>query len=118
MTTPLYTSLGAVQYVASSAGSLYDNAASTTTYIKGVLLHNAHTTTETFSLYDVPNSGGSLGTAGATNLIIKETLAPDQTKLFEFPGTGIVLTAQHDSLQGNTTTASKVTCKLFGDKAT
>lgn len=117
MSTPQYTSLGAVQYLPSSSGSLYDNASSTTTYIKGILLHNANTTTETIEINDVPNSGGSLGTAGATNLILKETLTPDQTKIFEFPATGIVLLAQHDSLQGKTSTGSKVTCKLFGDKA-
>lgn len=118
MTTPAYTVLAQIQYLPSSAGALYDNASSTTTYIRGIWVHNANTTTETIQIYWVQNSGGSLGTAGATNLFIKETLTADQSKLFEFPAIGIVLTEQHDSIQGTTTTASKVTCILFGDKAT
>lgn len=111
------TKLADIQYIASSAASLYSNSSGYTTYIKGVTIFNGNTTTEVVKLYYVPDSGGSVGTAGVSNQCFEASIVAKETVIFEFPGLGIVLTDSNDSLQGVTTTASKVTIIIHGDKA-
>ena len=96
-------------YIASSAGAIYTNEATETSFIKSVVIHNTNTTAETVKLYVVPDSGGSLGTAGVSNLMHNISVAADATVHIEFPGPGIVLKGTKDSIQAVTTTASKVT---------
>jgi hypothetical protein len=108
------TKLADIAYVASSAGSIYSNPSSTKTYIRSMTLFNANTTSETVKLYNVPDSAGSVGTAGATNQFAELLLSPKETLIieWEYP---IVLKDTNDSLQASTTTASKVTVMLHGD---
>lgn len=110
-----YGKLADIQYVASSAGSLYANPASTKTYIKSIVLFNGNTTTETVKLYNVPDATAALGTAGVSNIFLQKDLAANETFIIdlEYP---IVLTDQNDSLQAVTTTASKVTVQIMGNK--
>jgi hypothetical protein len=108
--------LADIQYVASSAGSIYANPASTKTFIAGFTLFNGNTTTETVKLYNVPDSGGSLGTASTANQFLEIVLAAYETFIFEAPSDGIVLTDTNDSIQAVTTTASKVTVMIHGTK--
>lgn len=107
--------LADIQYIPATAGSLYANPASTTTFIRGLLLHNTNTTAETVKLYVVPDSAGALGTATSAHLILNVSLAANDTLLVELPY-AVVLTDTNDSIQAITTTASKVTALLFGDK--
>lgn len=104
-----------IQYVGSSAGSLYANGSGQTSLIAGLTLYNGNTTDEVVHLYVVPDSASALGTAGVSNKIGKITLAPDETYFFgfDFP---VVLTDQNDSVQASTTTASKVTVIVHGDR--
>jgi len=106
--------LADIQYVASSAGSIYANPASTKTFVRGITLHNTNSTAETVKLYNVPDSATALGTAGAGNRFLNVSLAANDTLLIEMPYP-IVLTDQNDSIQAETTTASKVTVQLHGD---
>lgn len=107
--------LADIQYVPSSAGSLYSNPAGTKTFIRSITLFNGNTTTETVKLYNVPDSGGSVGAAGVGNQFLEYALAAKETLIieWEYP---IELTDTNDSLQGVTTTASKVTVMINGDK--
>lgn len=107
--------LADIQYLPSTAGSLFANPASTKTFIRGMLLHNTNTTAETVKIYGVPDSTGAVGTATSAHLILNISLVANDTLLVEFPYP-IVLTDTNDSVQGVTTTASKVTALLFGDK--
>ena len=107
--------LADIAYVASSAGSIYSNPASTKTYIKGITLFNGNATAELVKLYNVPDSSGSLGAAGAGNQFAEVTLQAKETLIMEFPST-LVLTDTNDSIQAVTTTASKVTVMIGGDK--
>lgn len=79
------------------------------------MLHNTNTTSENVKLYVVPNNAGSLGTATSAHLILNILLVANDTLLVELPY-ALVLTGTNDSIQGNTTTASKVTVIAFGDK--
>lgn len=108
--------LADIQTLPSTVGSLYANPASTKTFVKGITLFNSNTTAETVKLYRVPDSSGSLGTPGVTNQFLEISLASLETFVFEFPGDGAVLEDTNDSIQGVTTTASKVTVQIHGVK--
>jgi len=107
--------LADIQYVASSTGSIYKNPTSTKTYVRGLVLFNGNTTAENVKLYNVPDSAGSVGTAGAGNQFAELTLYPKETVIldFDYP---LVLTDTNDTMQASTTTASKVTVQIVGDK--
>lgn len=99
----------------SSVGAMYDNGSSVKTYIRGIILHNTNTTTETVELQMVQNSSGSLGTPAASKKFLHVDLATNETLFIEFISP-IILTAQHDAIFGVTTTASKVNFIPLGDK--
>lgn len=109
------TKLADIAYIASSAGSIYSNPASTKTYIRGFVLHNTNTSSETIQIYNVPDSASALGTAGNGNKFLKVILSADETLFVEMPYP-VVLTDTNDSIQAVTTTASKVTVQVLGDK--
>ena len=109
-----YTRLADIQYIASSAGSIYANPASTKTYIKSLILFNGNTSAETVKLYNVPDSTGSVGTAGVSNQFAEVILGATETLMFDMPYP-VTLVDTNDSIQAVTTTASKVTVQLLGD---
>jgi len=96
------------------AASVYANPAATTTYIRGIILHNGNTVTEAVKLYNVPDNAGAVGTAAVTNEMYSESMAAGATTMLEFPIPGIMLTDENDSIQGVTTNANKVTIQLLG----
>ncbi len=110
-----YTRLVDIQYIASSAAAVYTNAASTKTYIKSFVLFNGNTLAETVKLYNVPDSGGSVGTAALSNQFAEFVLGSLETLMFDLPYP-ITITDTNDTIQATTTTASKVTIQLLGDK--
>jgi hypothetical protein len=107
--------LADIATIAATAGSVYANPASTKTYVKGLVLHNTNSSAEAVKVYSVPDSSGSLGTAAAGNRILNVSLPANDTLIVEFP-CAVVLTDTNDSLQAETTTASKVTITVLGDK--
>lgn len=107
--------LADIQYIGASAASIYANPAVTKTFVKGLVLHNTNTTSETVQVYVVPDSASALGTAGAGNRILVLSLPANDTLFVEFPYS-VTLTDTNDSIQAQTTTASKVTVLLLGDK--
>ena len=100
--------------IANSAGALYTKAAGTSVYVRLIVLHNGNTAPEAVKLYVVPDSGGSAGTAATTNEIYAETIEAGGTRVLEFPAQGIILKDNGETIQGVTTTASKVTFQAFG----
>lgn len=107
--------LADIQYIGTTAASIYSNPASTKSFVRGLVLFNGNTMTETVKLYNVPDSAGAVGTAGAGNQFAELALAAKETLMLEFPYS-VVLTDANDSLQASTTTASKVTVQVLGDK--
>lgn len=107
-----WTNLTGIATVASTAGAILTN--STTTEIKAFILHNTNTTPETVKLYNVPNSGGSLGTASENgNRFFKKDLVADEMFVLDVPYP-LTLLAVNDTIQAATTTASKVTVQVLG----
>lgn len=109
-----YPKLADIQYISNGIGTLFSNPASTKTYVKGMIIHNGNTTSEVVKLYNVPDSSGSAGSGGASNIFFNKSMAPGETLFIDCPGTGIVLSDTADTIQGITTTASKVTFQLNG----
>jgi len=97
-----------------AAASVYANPAATTTYIRGIILHNGNTVTEAVKLYNVPDNAGAVGTAAVTNEMYSEGMIAGATTILEFSAPGIMLTDENDSIQGVTTNANKVTIQLLG----
>ena len=116
MATFSYSRLLEITTIANSVGAVFTNPASQITYIRNIILHNANTATEVVTLWNVPDSGGSAGTAGDTNKFFKKTLAVDETVILEFPAPGIVLENTNDTIQADCDTASKVTIQMYGGK--
>jgi Zn-dependent M28 family amino/carboxypeptidase len=108
--------LADIQTIAATAGSIYANSAGEKAFISGLTVHNTDTVNQTVQVYNVPDSGGALGTAALTNRIWIKVLVPDETAIFEAPSDGIVLSDTNDALFAVTTTASKVTLMLHGRK--
>ena len=111
-----YDRLTDVTTIASSAGALFTQPSSQVTYIRLIIMHNANTTAEAVVLYDVPDSTGSVGTAGVTNRFFSATLQPGETVMIEFAAPGKILKDTNETIQGATTTASKVTFAMYGGK--
>jgi hypothetical protein len=108
--------LADIQYIASTAGSVYANPAATKSFLKGVTLFNVAGSSQTVKLFNVPDSGGSLGTAADANQCFEVVLATKESFAFDWPGDGLVLTDTNDSLQASSTNASSVTITLHGLK--
>jgi hypothetical protein len=111
----LYTRLADPQFIPSTVGSVYANPSASKTYISGYILFNTNTTSETVRIHNVPNNGAIIGTASdATQM--DEVVLTTKTQLirtFPYPITQIDL---NDSIQAVTTTASRVTIQLLGDR--
>jgi hypothetical protein len=116
MATLQFAGLGGPVVIPSTVGAVYTVPASTTVYIKTMIVHNTNTSAETVTIHVVPNSGGSVGTAAAANRIYNFALSGGESLTIElsFP---ITLTAQNDTIQAATTTASKVNILFLGSTA-
>ncbi len=101
--------------IASSPASVYANPASTKSLIRGIIIYNSNTTTETVKIYYVPDSSSSLGTAAASNRLFSVSLSADETLIIEIPFC-LVLSDTNDAIFAETTTASKVTIEITGDQ--
>lgn len=108
--------LAEIQYVPGTVGSVYANPGSTKTFVKGWTLFNVAATSQTVKIHVVPDSGGSLGTAGNGNQCFEVVLATKETLTFDTAGDGIPLEDTNDSIQAVTTDASSVTIILHGVK--
>lgn len=112
-----YVGLGAPFQIASSAGTvsgLTNPDTSHKTVVRGLTFNNTNSTTENIAVYNVPNSGGSLGTPSAANEIGSFSLAAGLFFELEF-ASALILTGENDAIFLVTTTASKVTCQPEGD---
>ena len=108
--------LADIATLGSSAAAICTNASGQKTFVKGYELHNTNTTTETVKLYKVPDASGAVGTAAAANRFLNISLAANETLIYVPPGYGHILSDTNDTIQGESTTASKVTVTLFGDR--
>lgn len=114
------TGLGFPVTVAANATvSLYTNPASTTSYVRSILVHNVSSTDSVaLSVHMVQNSSGSVGSVADSNKIARISVQPQDTYFLElaFP---ITLTNANDSIRvvnHNTTSGQDATVLALGDK--
>jgi len=107
--------LADIQYLATVAGSIYANPASTETFIKSIILHNNDTVTRTATLYNVPDNSGAVRTATVAHQFFRQDLVPNETIILEFM-VGLSLSDTNDTIQGLASSASKITVQLLGGR--
>lgn len=110
----IYARLIEITTLPNSVGIIFTQPSGQKSYIRNIILHNANTTIETALLYKVPNNGTAVGTPAVTNKFYQEDLLPNETKIIDFPIPGSMLIDQNETIQGVTTTASKVTIEING----
>ena len=94
---------------------IYTNPASTKTYIKGFVLHNAGLSSAFCRLYDVPNSGGSVGSASSNNQFFSQYINSGETTFLEYPYP-ITRTGTNDSIRFYNSVAGQViNIQILGD---
>ena len=95
---------------------IYTNPASTKSYIKGFVLHNAGVSSAFCRLHDVPNSAGSVGTASSNNQFFSQYINPGETTFLEYPYP-LTLTATNDSVRFyNYTSGQVINIQILGDR--
>ncbi len=110
-----FTRLTDIQYVGISAAAVYTNPASTKTYIKSFILFNNGVSSQLVKLYNVPDSTGSVGSAGISNQFAEVQIVSKETFMLDLPYP-ITIIDQNDTIQAVTDTASQVTIQVLGDK--
>lgn len=81
--------------------------------IKTILFFNGGAGVNTVSLYDVPNNGGNVGSAGLSNQIMSVALPAGETYEFS-PAYPFEYTELGDSLQALATNAGLVNYRILG----
>ena len=99
--------------VPSSAGSIMTHS-SGKTYVRGMIFYNSAGTTETLEVHVIPNSGGSLGTAAATNRVLRISLLSSETFTWELPFP-FVFTSANDAIFAKSTTNNVVVAYILKD---
>lgn len=99
--------------LAATAGAIYTVGVATTGQVKTIILFNAGTGTNTVKLYAVPNSGGSVGTAAASNQFLEQAVPSKGTLEFS-PAYPFEYSSQNDTIQGEATNATEVTYMVMG----
>lgn len=110
-----FSRLTEVQVLQTSATVSYANPATTTTYIRLILIHNVHTTNnQTVQIWTVPDNAGAVGTASNSNRAYAVVLTPGETRAIEFKGPGLMLIDENDTIQASASEANAVTFQMYG----
>lgn len=95
---------------------IYTNPASTRSYIKAFIVHNAGLSSAFCLLHDVPNSGGSVGSATSNNRFFSQYINPGETTFLEYPYP-LTLAATNDSIRfQNQTSGQIINIQIIGDR--
>ena len=95
---------------------IYTNPASTKSYIKGFVLHNAGISSAFCKLHDVVNSAGSVGTASSNNQFFSQYINPGETTFLEYPYP-LTLASTNDSVRFyNSTSGQVINIQILGDR--
>jgi len=95
---------------------IYTNPASTKTYIKAFVIHNAGSSNSFCRLHQVPPSGGSVGAASSNNEFFSQTINAGETTFLEYPYP-LTLISTNDSIRFYNSTAGQViNIQILGDR--
>jgi hypothetical protein len=94
---------------------IYTNPASTKTYIKGFVLHNAGISSAFCRLHDVPDSGGSVGTASSNNQFFSQYINAGETTFLEYPYPLTLASTNHSIRFLNSVAGQVINIQILGD---
>ena len=95
---------------------IYTNPANSKSYIKGFVIHNAGISSAFCRLHDVPNSGGSVGTASSNNQFFSQYINAGETTFLEYPYP-LTFAGTNDSIRFQNSTAEQViNIQILGDR--
>lgn len=98
-----------------STVGIYTNPSNTKTYIKAFVLHNAGISSAFCRLYDVRNSGGSVGTASSNNQFFSQFMNAGETTFIEYPYP-LTLAGTNDSIRFfNSVAGQVINIQILGD---
>lgn len=109
-----HTRLADPQQLDDSAAAIYTNPANKRTFVKLLWLYNTNSTPELVTIYYVPDSAGTVGTAGDTGEMFSYTLAGKTAFVVPIEGNGWILEDENDTVQAVSTTANKVNVLVCG----
>jgi hypothetical protein len=95
---------------------IYTNPAATKTYIKGFVLHNAGVSSSFCRLYQVPPSGGVVGTASSNTQFFSQYINAGETTFIEYPYP-LTIVNTNDTIQFyNATSGQVINIQILGDR--
>lgn len=103
-----------IAFLPAAAAAQVTNASGVKTRVQLIVLHNTDSSARVVTVYNVPDSGGSVGTAAAANQMIYVSINPGETVIFDFGKPGLVLIDQNDTIQALADVANKVTIQVYG----
>ncbi len=100
-----------------TAAPIYTVPSGVTGHAKSIMIHNTGAGTENVTIYLVDNSGGSVGTATAADIV--DVIVLDPNKSYELSSDySINANAENDTIQASTDTATTVNYFVFGREMT
>ena len=109
----LFARLADIQQIAAAPAAILTNPVNKKTVVRGLWLFNGNTSLETVKVYYVTVGNA----ADLAHQFAEIPLQPKEALPVSFEGPGIPpLTADGDTIQAETTTASKVTVLINGDQ--
>lgn len=95
---------------------IYTNPSDTKTYIKAFVLHNAGISSAFCKLYQVPPSGGTVGTAGSSTQFFSQYINAGETTFIEYPYPLTIINT-NDTIQFyNSISGQVVNIQILGDR--
>ena len=92
------------------ATTLITNPASTTTYIRSIVIHNSDNATRDVEIWLVPNGGS----AQDSNRLYLQPVDAEDTVFLSFEPPGVVMSTAGDTLQAAASVGSVVTISAYG----
>lgn len=95
---------------------IYTNPASTKSYIKALILHNAGVSSAYCKLHDVSAVSGAVGTAASTNQFFSQYINSGETVFLEYPYPLTIVNTNHSIRFQNLSSGQIVNIQIIGDR--
>jgi hypothetical protein len=84
-------------------------------YVRLIIIHNPSTAAATATLWNVPDSTGTVGVAADANKFYSASIASSGTEQLEYAVPGIILSDTNDTIQAQASIAT-MTVQIYGGK--
>lgn len=110
-----YSRLAESQFLSTSTASIYANPVDVNSFIRGIYLCNTDLSNAIrVTLYRVPDSGGSVGTASASHTFYNEEIPAGASIFLTLSNPGIILQDTNDTIQAKAGSSNAITISIDG----